>query len=454
MNKKIRNILIVCLIAIGIAALAIGVYFMMIPSDKEIFSSAFKKNISNIKELDVGSISLFDNISGLKEDVKLKLTTDTSVSAFDSEFKLNGDIYSYLQDMYANVSLTQDGNETFALEAVLKDAKLYHKVKDVYSKFYYVDLDLSSLTKDSNSLDISVILDYLEEAILDYVNDDNLVKEDKTLTLDGNEVETKRYSISFTEKDSLEILKAVVDKLKNNKDFYDLFVSGLKDADIDINSLLNELDDMIKEADDKDKLLTYSIYLDGDTVVSNEFAVSIKSEETSVTVRLTINSYKNKAGYDNFEMYLSTMGFKMFGIEIKGTSATKSDISIYAMDTVSVTGTMESSNTVFNVSLKGNVKVETDDGTTNNEEIFTLEIDGKEVTKSKEYDVNLNMNFDYDDQSFKISSNNKVIIGEDMPDVDLSNSAAIEDMTEEEKEFFSTLFGEISFLKGNEDLLS
>lgn len=449
MNKKVKNIFIVCLIAIGIAALAIGIYFMMIPTDKEIFSNAFKKNINNIKELNVSNIT-----PGLKEDVKFRLNTDTSIKSLDSEFKLEGDLYSYLQDMYANISLKQDGNETFGIEAAVKDSKLYHKIKNVYSKFYYVDLDLSNSTNVSNNLDGSIILDYLEEAILDYVNDDNLVKEDKTLTLDGNDVETKRYSISFTEKGALEVLKTVIDKIKNNKDFYDLLVNNLKNANVDINLFINELDDMIKEADDKTKLLTYSIYLDGDTVVSNEFAIAIKSEETSVTVRLTINSYKNKAGYDNFEMYLSTMGIKMFSVEIKGTSATKADISINAMDTINVVGTMESSDTVFTVSLKGNAVIEADDGTTNNEEIFTLEIDSKEITKNKEYDVTVKMNFEYDNLSFVVDSNSKITIGEEMPNIDLSDSAAIEEMTDQEKEIFSELFGGVSWLGEYEDLLS
>lgn len=447
MGRKVKKILIGLFVIIGVIAISVGVVLMLQPSDREIFTESFKKNFNSIKNIQKDNDFVLGSISDLKEDLKVKLSTDTSIESLLDTASIKGDFYldSSAQKLYTTFDV-ESNLEKYSIEAVLKDSKLYHMIKDVYSKYYYTEVDLFSDTNnDEVNIDFTVVFDYLEEAIIDCVTDDNLTVEDKKITLGDETVNTKKYTVDFTQKDVVNILKSIASKLKNNKELYDylstLFTTSTNGESLD--EYISMLDDMLKDSDDTDTFISYVMYLDGEDVVSNEVAINIKSEENTVTLRLTINSYENKSGYNNFEIYLSAMGIKVFSFELLGTSDTKYDISMNILNSLSIEGTLESSSSKFNLVLEGNMPESAlDDSSPSAElkEFLSLDLLVEEVTKNEEYNINLILKLS-GDEDIQFSSTNKLLIGEEVPDIDVSDSADMVEMTDAEIEAFNKLFG-------------
>lgn len=447
MGRKVKKILIGLFVIIGVIGISVGVVLMLQPSDREIFTESFKKNFNSIKNIQKDNDFVLGSISDLKEDLKVKLSTDTSIESLLDTASIKGDFYldSYAQKLYTTFDV-ESNLEKYSIEAVLKDSKLYHMIKDVYSKYYYTEVDLFSDTNnDEVNIDFTVVFDYLEEAIIDCVTDDNLTVEDKKITLGDETVNTKKYTVDFTQKDIVNILKSIASKLKNNKELYDylstLFTTSTNGESLD--EYISMLDDMLKDSDDTDTFISYVMYLDGEDVVSNEVAINIKSEENTVTLRFTINSYENKSGYNNFEIYLSAMGIKVFSFELLGTSDTKYDISMNILNSLSIEGTLESSSSKFNLVLEGNMPESAlDDSSSSAElkEFLSLDLLVEEVTKNEEYNINLILKLS-GDEDIQFSSTNKLLIGEEVPDIDVSDSADMVEMTDAEIEAFNKLFG-------------
>lgn len=447
MGRKVKKILIGLFVIIGVIAISVGVVLMLQPSDREIFTESFKKNFNSIKNIQKDNDFVLGSISDLKEDLKVKLSTDTSIESLLDTASIKGDFYldSSAQKLYTTFDV-ESNLEKYSIEAVLKDSKLYHMIKDVYSKYYYTEVDLFSDTNnDEVNIDFTVVFDYLEEAIIDCVTDDNLTVEDKKITLGDETVNTKKYTVDFTQKDVVNILKSIASKLKNNKELYDylstLFTTSTNGESLD--EYISMLDDMLKDSDDTDTFISYVMYLDGEDVVSNEVAINIKSEENTVTLRFTINSYENKSGYNNFEIYLSAMGIKVFSFELLGTSDTKYDISMNILNSLSIEGTLESSSSKFNLVLEGNMPESAlDDSSPSAElkEFLSLDLLVEEVTKNEEYNINLILKLS-GDEDIQFSSTNKLLIGEEVPDIDVSDSADMVEMTDAEIEAFNKLFG-------------
>lgn len=447
MGRKVKKILIGLFVIIGVIGISVGVVLMLQPSDREIFTESFKKNFNSIKNIQKDNDFVLGSISDLKEDLKVKLSTDTSIESLLDTASIKGDFYldSYAQKLYTTFDV-ESNLEKYSIEAVLKDSKLYHMIKDVYSKYYYTEVDLFSDTNnDEVNIDFTVVFDYLEEAIIDCVTDDNLTVEDKKITLGDETVNTKKYTVDFTQKDVVNILKSIASKLKNNKELYDylstLFTTSTNGESLD--EYISMLDDMLKDSDDTDTFISYVMYLDGEDVISNEVAINIKSEENTVTLRFTINSYENKSGYNNFEIYLSAMGIKVFSFELLGTSDTKYDISMNILNSLSIEGTLESSSSKFNLVLEGNMPESAlDDSSSSAElkEFLSLDLLVEEVTKNEEYNINLILKLS-GDEDIQFSSTNKLLIGEEVPDIDVSDSADMVEMTDAEIEAFNKLFG-------------
>ena len=447
MGRKVKKILIGLFVIIGVIAISVGVVLMLQPSDREIFTESFKKNFNSIKNIQKDNDFVLGSISDLKEDLKVKLSTDTSIESLLDTASIKGDFYLDSSDQKLYTTFDVESNlEKYSIEAVLKDSKLYHMIKDVYSKYYYTEVDLFSDTNnDEVNIDFTVVFDYLEEAIIDCVTDDNLTVEDKKITLGDETVNTKKYTVDFTQKDVVNILKSIASKLKNNKELYDylstLFTTSTNGESLD--EYISMLDDMLKDSDDTDTFISYVMYLDGEDVVSNEVAISIESEESTVTLRFTINSYENKSGYNNFEIYLSAMGIKVFSFEILGTSDTKSNISMNILNSLNVEGTLESSDSKFNLVLNGSIpETTTDDFSASTElkEFLSLDLLVEEAVENKEYNINLILDLSTDEK-VNINSVNKLLIGEEVPDIDVSNSADMTEMTDAEIEAFNKLFG-------------
>lgn len=448
MNKKTKIILLIVLAVLLVGATGVGLFFFLNPkkTTNDIFTEAMQRNIENLTSFKNDEIKTLEKIL-TDENVKIKVSTDTKISEDDIMQSIKGDLYYHNEELYGLVSLF-DGINSYDVEAVLKDSKLYHMIKDVYSRFYYTDVDMEEFsnfdTTQSNSLDTSVLFEYFLEAFDDQVKDMQLKEEETAITLGKRVYKVNKISADFTEKASYEMLKKFALKLKNDKNFSNIIDDAMSTAGEDFgsfNELINELDSAIAEADDTMPLFVYSMYLDGKDVLSNEFAITIEAEGTSMTMKFAIDSYANSDNNDVFEVYLSMMGMKMFTFKVEAVSDSKSEILLSIYSSFELNGIIESNDKEFNLEMSAKAPEYEDDGNLVDKEVFTLSINSEEIKKEKEYDFDFEFTSKDGDIESKFESSNTIYIGAEIPQYDISDSADISEMTDAEMEVFSQIFG-------------
>lgn len=446
MNKKLKNIFIILCVVLGVAALGFGVFLLIgnnTKSDKQLMSESISKSIGSVKNV------VSEEVSSLLEDkdATVKLTTDTKFFMNDGydeqELSLSGDFYFSLKEIYANMKLSQGLDQELNFEALYKDNKFYHKIKDVYSRFYYMDVELNAeLESNTSDIDYYVLFDYVSDVLTEQLEEKELTKEeDDTITLGGTEYTVNKLVAKFTEKDLAEIAKNLITKIKNDKDLYNSIIEAYEsvnaeldseeqvDIEEEINSLLAELDEVLAEADDKETLFKYTVYLDGEDVVSAVITLILDPEESSQNVNIGINTYENKDDNEVLEYYVSLMGIKFASVKFESVSDSETKLSAQVYQMIEVEGTIKETDNESKISLKAFMTVDEE------VEILSLDMTATEVKEDKEYNLDLDFEFNYEEVEVSLTSENTVEVVDAIPEIDLSDAADISEMTEEERQF-------------------
>lgn len=256
-SKKKNNVLIIIIIVLlAICGGVLGYIYgrkSITPKAKfvKVMSNYLEKNsIEDLEELFAGVYSV-------------NTTNDFKISA-DNEEVISGklSINSIYKDdeQYTEVSFG-DGSNSLTGNIYLKDSKAYIMLKDVFDKYYYLDME-------SDSTDYVGAYKELKKSILKVVNE--YFTDDKfTLTKDNN---NDKISISLTGKDGATLVLKFYEEIKNNDKILGLFTdedtsldevkSGLKE---DIDNLKEEMDSYSDEV-----VISYDIYLNKNKLVKQE----------------------------------------------------------------------------------------------------------------------------------------------------------------------------------------
>lgn len=299
-SKKKNNVLIigiVILLAIGVGVL--GYIYgkkSITPKAKfvKVMSNYLKKN--NIEDLE----ELFDGV------YSVNTTNDFKISA-DNEEIISGklSINSIYKDdeQYTEVSFG-DGSNSLTGNIYLKDSKAYIMLKDVFDKYYYLDME-------SDSTDYVDAFKELKKSILKVVNE--YFTDDKfTLTKDNN---NDKISISLTGKDGATLVLKFYEEIKNNDKILGLFTdddtsldevkAGLKE---DIDNLKEEMDSYSDEV-----VISYDIYLNKNKLVKQELTfeditLTITGEESGDITLISGSTTIVSGSYskDNLNLKINT----------------------------------------------------------------------------------------------------------------------------------------------------
>lgn len=389
-SKKKNNVLIigiVILLAIGVGVL--GYIYgkkSITPKAKfvKVMSNYLKKN--NIEDLE----ELFDGV------YSVNTTNDFKISA-DNEEIISGklSINSIYKDdeQYTEVSFG-DGSNSLTGNIYLKDSKAYIMLKDVFDKYYYLDME-------SDSTDYVDAFKELKKSILKVVNE--YFTDDKfTLTKDNN---NDKISISLTGKDGATLVLKFYEEIKNNDKILGLFTdddtsldevkAGLKE---DIDNLKEEMDSYSDEV-----VISYDIYLNKNKLV--------KQELTFEDITLTI------------------------------TGEESGDITLISAGTTIISGTYSKDN----LNLKISTDMDNAEFSINRQNITEDKISGDYKTTIKltsggsAIDVTINTNVKYDKSA-------------SIPNIDLSTTKSFDEITDNElEEIYSKLYPILEPIMGNID---
>lgn len=389
-SKKKNNVLIIVIIVLlAICGGVLGYIYgkkSITPKTKfiKVMSNYLEKNsIEDLEELFAGVYSV-------------NTTNDFKISA-DNEEVISGklSINSIYKDdeQYTEVSFG-DGSNSLTGNIYLKDSKAYIMLKDVFDKYYYLNME-------SDSTDYVDAFKELKKSILKVVNE--YFTDDKfTLTKDNN---NDKISISLTGKDGATLVLKFYEEIKNNDKILGLFTdddtsldevkSGLKE---DIDNLKEEMDSYSDEV-----VISYDIYLNKNKLV--------KQELTFEDITLTI------------------------------TGEESGDITLISGSTTIISGTYSKDNL--------NLKISTDmvnaEFSINRQNITEDKISGDYKTTIKltsggsTIDVTVNTNVKYDKSA-------------SIPNIDLSTAKSFDEITDNELEdIYSKLYPILEPIMGNID---
>lgn len=389
-SKKKNNVLIIIIILL--LAICVGVLGYIYgkksitPKAKfvKVMSNYLEKN--NIEDLE----ELFDGVYSVNTTNDFKISADNK-EVISGKLSINS-IYKD-DEQYTEVSFGDDSNSLTG-NIYLKDSKAYIMLKDVFDKYYYLDME-------SDSTDYVDAYKELKKSIVKVVNE--YFTDDKfTLTKESN---NDKLSISLTGKDGVTLVLKFYEEIKNNDKILGLFTdddtsldevkAGLKE---DIDNLKEEMDSYSDEV-----VISYDVYLNKNTLVKQELTI----EDMVLTI----------------------------------TGEDSGDISLISAGTTIVSGTYSKDNL--------NLKISTDmvnaEFSINRQNITEDKISGdykatiKLTSGRSTIDVTVNTNVKYDKSA-------------SIPNIDLSTAKSFDEMTDNElEEIYSKLYPILEPIMGNID---
>lgn len=299
-SKKKNNVLIICIVVL--LAICVGVLGYIYGRKSITPKAKFVKVMSNY--LEKNSIEdleeLFDG------GYSVNTTNDFKISADNKEIisgKLSINSIYKDDEQYTEVSFG-DGSNSLTGNIYLKDSKAYIMLKDVFDKYYYLDME-------SDSTDYVDAYKELKKSILKVVNE--YFTDDKfTLTKDNN---NDKISISLTGKDGATLVLKFYEEIKNNDKILGLFTdedtsldevkAGLKE---DIDNLKEEIDSYSDEV-----VISYDIYLNKNKLVKQELTfaditLTITGEESGDITLISGSTTIVSGSYskDNLNLKINT----------------------------------------------------------------------------------------------------------------------------------------------------
>lgn len=389
-SKKKNNVLIIVIIVLlAICGGVLGYIYgkkSITPKTKfiKVMSNYLEKNsIEDLEELFAGVYSV-------------NTTNDFKISA-DNEEVISGklSINSIYKDdeQYTEVSFG-DGSNSLTGNIYLKDSKAYIMLKDVFDKYYYLDME-------SDSTDYVDAYKELKKSIVKVVNE--YFTDDKfTLTKDNN---NDKISISLTGKDGATLVLKFYEEIKNNDKILGLFTdddtsldevkAGLKE---DIDNLKEEMDSYSDEV-----VISYDIYLNKNKLVKQEITLE----------DITLNITGEESG----------------------------DITLISGGTTVVSGSYSKDNL--------NLKINTD---MINAEFSINRQNIKEDRISGDYKTTIKLTSGGSTINVTINTNVKYDKSASIPNIDLSTAKSFEEITDNElEEIYSKLYPILEPIMGNID---
>lgn len=389
-SKKKNNVLIigiVILLAIGVGVL--GYIYgkkSITPKAKfvKVMSNYLKKN--NIEDLE----ELFDGVYSVNTTNDFKISADNK-EIISGKLSINS-IYKD-DEQYTEVSFG-DGSNSLTGNIYLKDSKAYIMLKDVFDKYYYLDME-------SDSTDYVDAFKELKKSILKVVNE--YFTDDKfTLTKDNN---NDKISISLTGKDGATLVLKFYEEIKNNDKILGLFTDDDTSLD-EVKARLKEDIDNLKEEMDSysdEVVISYDIYLNKNKLV--------KQELTFEDITLTI------------------------------TGEESGDITLISAGTTIISGTYSKDNL--------NLKISTD---MDNAELSIERQNIKEDKISGDYKTTIKLISGGSVINILINTNIKYDKNANIPSVDLSGTKSFDEINDSELEkIYSKLYPILEPIMGNID---
>ena len=218
---------------------------------------------------------------------------------------------------------------------ILKDNKLYFNLKNLLDKYFYTDLEFTSLLTTTDEKDTEYVLNILKDVIIEKVTSEYFSSEKANLTIDGKNEKVEKVSLKIDNQLIKDVMITIIDKLKSDEKAMNILVEHNK---MDKKEIIETFDNA-KESFNKitnNENYFYNMYVKGSKTLRHEFMYD--------TYKIEYTTYEN---IDEFKVINDSteLGSIMFKHENNTTTVT-GNISLF---TINGTYSNNNLNLVFGV---------------------------------------------------------------------------------------------------------
>ena len=182
-------------------------------------------------------------------------------------------------------------NSKLSGDLVSTNKKLYIMIKDVFEKYYYIDMDdelpddYINFLKIDEELDIEKVIDLYIDSIDENISNSNFNSSKETITLDGKKIKTKKYTINYDKKLNDKIFNTFIKKVKNNED---ASITMSKILGVEEKELDKTFEKTLKELKDEED---YSYNLSVYTKLNKTYLIEIEKDKNSIAINKDKDTY-------------------------------------------------------------------------------------------------------------------------------------------------------------------
>lgn len=380
-------------------------------SDKELYIDAVKKSLRFDVFGEQSETSKETNEEYFKNHILNAVATIEEISNGETKsVKVDG--YFTEGRTYLSLIETLMGNTSSDVTYYVTNNKMYIQMKELLDYVYYYDLDQADAKITTvDTKDVDGLLKIVKKAIEDSIDNGRVEIKSSERSINGEKLDTKRFSYEFTGKDISTIGQNIIKGIKEDKDLYKKLDNALRANGVDIEEAFEKVNEYLKEAEKLDKLFSYAVYMMGDKVVSQEVSFYVTANEITVPISFTINRTETF-----FQVNMGSMGIQAFDLTID-KKAGKISLKVQSQELVSGTikdGVIELTGNNMDIVIKYDKKAKTAYA-----EIVAKDEEGNETKTIIELKVN------------------EV---KEIPEFDTTNSKPVSEATDKDKQILDAIF--------------
>jgi len=285
-NMKKQTSLIISIILIVVGCVVYFGYRYMTPKKVLIRTlNAYEesllednKNSENIKRIfskDYKALNVSGKMSYINQNIGIDIKYNEDTKDKISQIKYDLDV----------------NNAKLSGDLVSTNKKLYIMIKDVFKKYYYIDMgdelpeDYINFLKVDEELDIDKVIDLYIESIDENISNSNFNSSRETITLDGKKIKTKKYTLVYDKKLNDKIFNTFVKKVKNNED---ASITMSKMLGVDEKDLDKTFEKQLKDLKDEED---YSYNLSVYTKFYKTYLIEIEKDKNSIAINKDKETY-------------------------------------------------------------------------------------------------------------------------------------------------------------------
>ena len=415
--KKGPNFFVIGLVALVILALgAFGYFYLKNNNQNMIVGKALVK----FENVFVKGFDFDFKLPEIKEN-SAKLSLSMNIDSNDPEMGFLADIINSLSmnvntetrkdSIYIETAISIMEESLIDLRVLLQKSKLFLELAEYYDKVIAFDMEMDFFENEPLSIDDLLYLkDFAMEKFVRRLKNSDFKSEKTTIRVDGKDVKVSNTIASLSEKRLVEIANGIIADLKADKRAKEIINTFSEDF----------LDLEIPAVDSTEPLLTINVYTTGimSSVVGMDITIYDDSENL---LTLEYRAGKKEFIYIKAEDAVIKLAFQR----------EKQSLSVeFGLDESTVLGTLVIKNPRPN---ELNAKI-----SFVGEELFTMNAKINQVTKNKEYKMDVDMKFSLEEHiganlNAKLALTYKDISKTPLStDMDYANAVSIEevDLTE------------------------